>query len=609
MRQAKLLAAFDHRHVFLDPDPDPEIALAERQRLFALDRSSWEDYAPSAFSAGGGVWPRGAKSVPIPVSLRDRLGLGERASGQQLVRSILGLDVDILWNGGIGTYVKASSEGNADVGDRANDAVRIDASELRARVVGEGGNLGLTQAARVEVATRGVRLDTDAIHNSAGVDLSDHEVNYKIALASLVRSGSLTPEDRHVLLFEAVDEACGNVLAHNREQALCISLDELRSQQDPDSFSHAIETLCEHAGLAASELHLPDAEGLRVRAAEGLGLTRPELAVVLGLAKLQAQATLLESGFADCSYLDPLYRSYFPARFREDLAEALDGHRLRREISSLYVVNRLVDAGGAALFSSLQAELGADVSTVASAMLLAEDVLRVQAVRDRLVAETRGSRAGVYAALVELDDGVRMVARFLVKAGMASLEVERAERWRGALDVLFEALRDFLAPDEIPRLEERRARFVEQGLPEDLADRLACLPLADRGLNILRIIESGPVAPVDAAGVYTRLGEGAGFNWMYERLGFEHGGSRWDRMALADLRYELLDLQRDLTAHVLKGGEDDPDAALGRFLAEREAEIARIRTLQQSAVAVVAAEPSALSVIANRFHSLRLDRR
>ncbi|NNL66469.1 MAG: NAD-glutamate dehydrogenase, partial [Myxococcales bacterium] len=284
-RRARLLAAFDHRHIFLDPDPDPDVAWEERKRLFALPRSSWADYATDRLSAGGGVHPRSAKRIPLPPDLREKLGIpGETTDGQTLVRAILGLEVDLLWNGGIGTYVKASFEGHSDAGDRANNAVRIDASQLRARVVGEGGNLGLTQAARVEAALAGVRLDTDAIDNSAGVDLSDHEVNYKIALAPLVRSGQLSASQRHALLFAVSDDACESVLAHNRSQVQSLSLDELRSRHDPELFLRAVESLCEAAQLSPADLGLPDAATVHDRAARGLGFTRPELAVLLGLA-------------------------------------------------------------------------------------------------------------------------------------------------------------------------------------------------------------------------------------------------------------------------------------------------------------------------------------
>ncbi len=603
MRRAKLIAAFDHRHVFLDPDPDPDASFRERERLFGLESSSWEDYSDSALSEGGGVWPRGSKRIPIPEALRMRLGVGDHASGPELVKAILGLDVELLWNGGIGTYVKATHESNGDAGDRANDAVRIDARQLRTRIVGEGGNLGLTQAARVEAATHGVLLDTDAIHNSAGVDLSDHEVNYKIALAPLVRSGQLGADERRALLFDVADEACGDVLAHNGGQALSISLDEARSREDPEAFANAVTTLCDHAGFAPADLDLPDAETIRARAAEGVGLWRPELAVILGLAKHQVQATLQGVGFTESAYLEPIYRDYFPARFRDELTDALDAHRLRGEIVALCVVNHLVDAGGATLFASLQAELGTDAATTAAAMLLAEDIMGVRAVRDQIEQDWSDVRTELYAALIQLDDGVRMVARFLVKSNLAALDVDRAERWRTALDGLYGALRDFLAPSELRRLDERRHRFMQHGLTNELAERVACLPLVDRGLNILRIVEATSAPALEAARAYTRLGDRAGFNWIYERLTFVHAGTFWDRIIMADLRQNLLDLQRTVTEHVLVAGSGDPSAALDAYLSDRAADIDRIRRLQQRAG--VAATPSALSAIAMRCEALR----
>jgi glutamate dehydrogenase len=603
MPRAKLVAAFDHRHVFLDPDPDPATAHAERKRLFELDRSSWADYSQEALSEGGGVWPRTAKTIPIPRAMRTRLGLGEHASGQDVVRSILTLDVDLLWNGGIGTYVRASHETDGEVGDRANDAVRIEARQLRTRIVGEGGNLGLTQAARVEAAMHGVLLDTDAIHNSAGVDLSDHEVNYKIALAPLVRSGRLDRDERRKLLFEVADEACEAVLAHNRGQALSISLDAIRSRIDPEAFAYAIASLREHAGLSESSLGLPDAEAVRARAAEGGGLWRPELAVLLGLAKNQVQAALQDAEFTSAPYLEPILRGYFPGRFREAWPDALDAHPLRTEITALCLSNHLVDAGGATLFTSLEAELGADARTTASALLMAEDMMQARDARERVTREWTNRRSALYETLIQIDDGVRMVARFLVKCGLAGLDRDRAERWRDALDSLLMGLHGFLARRELRQLEKRRDGLRSRGLSDDLAERVACLPLADRGLNILRVVEKTATPILSVAPVYTHLGEAVGLDWLYERLAFVHTGTYWDRIILADLRQNMLDLQRALIEHVLARDPAEPMAAAEAFLAEREHEVARILELQQRAAG--SATPSALMAIAARCERLR----
>jgi glutamate dehydrogenase len=602
-RRARLLAAFDHRHLFLDPDPDPDVAWEERKRLFALPRSSWADYRNDRISAGGGVHPRSSKRIPVPASLREALGIeSETTNGQALVRAILGLEVDLLWNGGIGTYVKASFETHADAGDRANDAVRIDATRLRARVVGEGGNLGLTQAARIEAALRGVRLDTDAIDNSAGVDLSDHEVNYKIALAPRVRSGQLSASQRHDLLFAVAGDACQSVLAHNRSQVLCISLDELRSRHDPELFLRAVESLCEAAQLAPAELGLPDATTVHDRAARGLGFTRPELAVLLGLAKLQAQAELAQSDLPDDENLDPIFRAYFPERFREALRESLGTHQLRREITALALVNRLVDAGGATLLTALTNELGVDSARAASAMLEAEEVLRAPEYRARLLEREDASRQGIHRALVELDEGVREVARYLTHSTPPGIDAGRAYRWRTGLDALRAAMADYLSEGEALRLGERRARLEGQGLPSDLAADLAGLALADRGLNILHICERVAVPPIAAARAYAELGDATGINWVYARLTQTDGASVWDRMVLVDLRWEMLDLQRQITESLLRRKPDDLEGAVVEYLADHAERIERVRELQRRASA---AGPSALSVIAAELRALR----
>ncbi len=604
-RRAKLLAAFDHRHVFLDPDPDPEASWQERKRLFDLPRSSWADYSSALLSPGGGVWPRESKRITVPEALRERLGLLDLAevSGQDLVRAILSMDVDLLWNGGIGTYVKASSESSSDVGDRANDAVRIDASALRARVVGEGGNLGFTQRARVEASHRGVRIDTDAIDNSGGVDLSDHEVNYKIALAPLVRSGALDRDQRRALLLDCVGDACESVLSHNRAQALCLSLDALRARREPELFLRAAGALGRFAQIDPAELELPDDATIKERSTRGLAFVRPELAVLIGLAKLHAQELLHGSGFLDDPYLEPLYEGYFPTRFRQERRGSLAAHRLRREITGLRVVNRLVDAAGVTLFDALCTELGVGVPEVAAAMLQAEDLLGALELRERLIGEVSGSREGVYRALVALDDGVRSVARFLVKSGSNTLDRERILRWRTGIANLSDNLAAYLSEGETARYQQRCEALVADGLAGDPLHLIAALPLADRGLNIIRICEHLGVDPLAAARTYAQLGDRTGINWLFGRLGQADLATVWDRVALVDIRWELLDLQRQITVRVLGGAEGDPSGAIERFLSGHATEIRRVEELQRNASAITSV--TALSVIASRLRFLR----
>jgi glutamate dehydrogenase len=604
MRRAKLIAAFDHRHIFLDPDPDPEIAWTERQRLFELRGSTWEDYDAAKLSSGGGVFPRAAKSIELAPAVRDRLGLGPgRVSGYDVVRAILALDVDLLWNGGIGTYVRASFESNADAGDRANDAVRIDARALRAKIVAEGGNLGFTQAARIEASLAGVRINTDAVDNSAGVDLSDHEVNYKILLAPLVRSGRLSAEERHRLLFGASADACESVLSHNRGQALALSLDVLRSAREPDLYARTAASLCEEADVDPAALGLPGTKALADRRAQGIGFVRPELAALLGVAKLVLRSALAKSPLVDTPYLHEIFAGYFPASFRDAFPDALREHRLRREITALRITNRLVDAGGAALVPALVTELGVASSDVAVALLLAEDVLEIEPRRAALLAlPAQVSRDAVHGALLEIDRGVRAVARFLVKSGGASLDAELVERRRAGFAALRADLGGFLSEVETIQMRERAAALVAQGLPATLADEIALLPLADRGLNVLRLAERVAAAPADVARVYVRLGEAAGIHAVQRRLRDAEATGVWDRMALVDLRWDLLDLQRQIAEQVLATKPEDPVAAAHEFLDRHETLLESVVALEKQLVPSDGA--SALVVIASRLRGL-----
>ena len=607
MRRAKLIAAFDHRHIFLDPDPDPERAFAERQRLFELPTSTWDDYDRTKLSPGGGIFSRAAKSIELTPTTRDRLGLGPgRVSGYDVVRAVLALDVDLLWNGGIGTYVRASFESNADVGDRANDAVRIDARALRAKIVVEGGNLGFTQAARVEAALAGVRINTDAVDNSAGVDLSDHEVNYKILLAPLVRSGRLSAEERHRLLFGASADACESVLAHNRGQALALSLDVLRSAGEPDLYARTAAALCEEADVDPAALGLPSAKALADRKTQGLGFVRPELAALLGVAKLVLRSALAQSPLVDAPYLADLFAGYFPAALREAFPDALREHRLRREITALCVTNRLVDAGGAALVPALVSELGVGVPDVVAALLLAEDALEIAPRRAALLAlPAQVSREAVHGALLEMDRGVRAVARYLVKSGGAALDAALVERRRAGFGALRANLGGFLSDVETAQMRERAAALVARGLPEALAAEIALLPLADRGLNVLRLAERVAAAPADVARVYVRLGEATGIHAVQRRLRDAGTTDVWDRMALVDLRWELLDLQRQIAEQVLTTPDADPGAAANAFLDRHETLLDSVAALEKQLAPTDGA--SALVVIASRLRGLVAD--
>ncbi len=602
LRRVKLLAAFDHRHVFLDPDPDPESAWRERKRLFERAGSSWADYDAAKLSKGGGVFRRDASRIALSPAARAMLGLEQdSASGEEVIRAVLRMPVDLLWNGGIGTYVKSANESHADVRDRANDAVRVDGRELRARVVAEGGNLGFTQEARGEAASAGVRLEMDSIDNSAGVDLSDHEVNLKIALAPLVQSGELTLAQRDALLLEIADETCARVLAHNRAQALCLSLDERRSKLDREGFLWSIEQLCKAEGMSPAQGSLPDAAALEAR---GGGLRRPELAWLLGLAKLHLQRALLAAEVWQLpEFAEALYQGYFPERLAKAFPQALQRHRLRREIGAMVATNRLIDAGGVALVPLLCRELEAPVAGVANALLLAHEILASFDYRERVLAVPGAQREAVYDALLVHDRAVRGVARLLVRRAAVAPTLERVVRWRAALTELHALRADLPAQSALTRGEDQLARFASRGFPEDLARDVASAAVADLGASILWVSEETG-APLSATAIaYMALGERTGLNWAYDRIARAWPTDSWDRVELELLRGELLDLHAKLAGDVLSGGGGEALDAVERFLAPRAALLARIEELERRALA--SDRPSAIAAVTKALQRLR----
>ena len=360
----RLVAAFDHRHVFIDPSPDPAASFAERSRMFALPRSSWADYDQALISPGGGVWPRSVKSVPVSQQARTALGIDATVSAlspDELISAILSAPVDLLWNGGIGTYVKASSESHADVGDRSNDAVRIDATRLRARVVGEGGNLGFTQAARIEYSLGGGLMNTDFIDNSAGVDTSDHEVNIKILLADAIRDGAIPASGRHELLNEMTGEVADLVLRHNYGQNMALAVARAQAPSLLHVHVRYLRKLIRDKRLNPEQDELPGEREIAERRSSGRGLTSPELALLLAHTKIAAAEDVLASSLPDDPYLRRVLDAYFPAPMRARFADRMDAHPLRREIITTSAVNEMIDTSGTTFLFRLIEETGASV--------------------------------------------------------------------------------------------------------------------------------------------------------------------------------------------------------------------------------------------------------
>ncbi|MEW1779216.1 NAD-glutamate dehydrogenase [Streptomyces sp. NPDC086777] len=555
----RLVAAFDHRHIFIDPNPDAATSFAERRRLFDLPRSSWGDYDTGLLSAGGGIFPRSAKAIPVNGHIREALGIEEKVTKltpADLMKAILAAPVDLLWNGGIGTYVKASTESNADVGDKANDAIRVDGADLRVKVVGEGGNLGLTQLGRIEFARQGGKINTDAIDNSAGVDTSDHEVNIKILLNGAVADGDMTVKQRNKLLAEMTDEVGALVLRNNYAQnvaianALAQSGDMLHAQQ------RFLRHLVREGHLDRALEFLPTDRQIRERIGTGQGLTGPETAVLLAYTKITVSDELLATTLPDDPYLSSLLHAYFPTALRERFAAALATHPLRREITTTVLVNDTVNTGGTTYLHRLREETGASLEEIVRAQTAARAIFR---------------SAPVWDAVEELDNRVDAAVQTRIRLHSRRL-VERGTRWllnnRPQPLQLLETV-DFFAErveqvwQQLPKL--LRGADLEwyqhvydelsgAGVPAELATRVAGFSSAFPALDIVSVADRTGKEPLDVAEVYYDLADRLGVTQLMDRIIELPRADRWQSMARASIREDLYAAHAMLTADVLAAG-------------------------------------------------------
>ncbi|MFC3129196.1 NAD-glutamate dehydrogenase [Coralloluteibacterium stylophorae] len=568
----RLVAAFDHRHIFLDPDPDAARSFAERQRMFALPRSSWADYDTSLISRGGGVHPRTAKSIALTPEVKAALGIDasvQKMTPSELMTAILRAPVDLLWNGGIGTYVKASTESHADAGDRANNAIRVDGCDLRCRVVGEGGNLGLTQRGRIEAARNGVLLNTDFIDNSAGVDTSDHEVNIKILLNAAVKGGGLGEAERNALLAEMTDEVERLVLWDNIRQNQAISVMERMSVPRLGSKQHFIQVLEAQGLLDRAIEFLPTDAEFADRRERGEGLTRPELSVLLSYSKIVAFNQLLESDVPEDPYLSKELARYFPVPLQERYADLMENHRLRREIIATAVTNSMVNRMGATFLLRMQEDTGRGPADVAKAYSIAREAMDARALwseideLDLVVPE-----AAQLDALLAVWSLLRNLCRWLLNRPGLSLDIaEAVERMHPRLQDLRGAFPEVLPEAWQEEFAAACQGWVERGFPETLARHLAVLPYLNVAPDIIAVsIERGrPVAEIARA--YYALGEALHLRWMLERMEELPVEGRWHANARGVLRDQLQAQQGALVGQMLDvaGDSADPLAAwIGR---------------------------------------------
>jgi len=565
-RHIRLVAAFDHRHIFLDPSPDSQTSYAERERLFALPRSSWADYDPDLISEGGGVHPRSAKSIRITGPVRNALGIDASVTSMapnDLIRAILTAPVDLLWNGGIGTYVKASSESHADVGDKANDAVRVDGAELRAHAVGEGGNLGLTQLGRIEYARAGGRINTDAIDNSAGVDTSDHEVNIKILLERVVRAGDLTEKQRNVLLAEMTDEVAQLVLVNNYGQNLALASAVAQAPSLLHVHRAYVRQLESDGWLNRAIEFLPTDQQFAELQQQGKGLTGPQLSVLLAYTKNVLFEQIVASDLPDDPYLRSVLHGYFPTAVRERYPDEIDAHPLRREIITTELVNEIVNRAGTTFVFRLAMESGANAEELFRAYTVARAVFGIDLVRNEIAALDAVVDASVLTRM-------QLAARTMTERATRWLAVNRRQpidiSWQvgyfaAPVARLMHELSALLVGVYLTSFEERRDALLEAGVPKDLAERVAVFPTAYPALGIVETSVTTGTDLLEVARVHFALADELQLGRLLERIIALPRADRWQTMARSALREELSTLHTELTGQVILGTEEGPDAA------------------------------------------------
>ncbi|MFP5253207.1 MAG: NAD-glutamate dehydrogenase [Actinomycetes bacterium] len=552
----RLVAAFDHRDIFLDPEPDAAASYAERRRLFDLPRSSWQDYDRSLISEGGGVYPRSAKSIPVSSQVRRALSLEDDVTSmtpQELMRAILRADVDLLWNGGIGTYVKAASETHAEVGDKANDPIRVNGGELRCKCVGEGGNLGLTQDGRIEYALAGGRINTDFIDNSAGVDTSDHEVNIKILLDKVVAEGDLTSKQRNDLLASMTDEVATLVLRDNYEQNVALA----SAARNAPALLHVHEDWVrrlERQGLLDRELEsLPTRKKVAERIEAREGLTTPELAVLMAYTKIVLADHLIDSDLPDDPFLRTDLFSYFPTPMRHTYRDQMEKHPLRREIIVTQVVNDLVNGAGITFFHRLSEETGAGAEELVRANFVAREIFGSRALIDEINSYDNKIGADVQTRMrLEVRTLVERASRWLATNRRPPLDSEGTVDFFGVLaQKVTGALPDLLTGRELVAYTERRDALTDAGVPADLAVKIAALPPAYAVLGIVETAKRDDIDPMEVARVHYALGERLGLSALVHRILDLPRQDRWQSMARAALRDDLHTVHAQLTAQVL----------------------------------------------------------
>ncbi len=610
-RHMRLVAAFNHLHILVDPNPDAAASYKERKRLFGLPRSSWGDYNRKLISRGGGVFERSAKAIRVSAAMSKLFGLGKKATvtPAELIRAILKCEVDLLFFGGIGTYVRASEESNTEVGDRSNDALRICGKDLRARIIGEGANLGVTQRGRIEYALAAGRINTDFIDNSAGVDCSDHEVNIKISLRRAMTAGTLSRAKRDKLLASMTEDVASLVLRDNYRQSNALSEAERQSVPLLEDHAAFLATLETDGRLDRSVEFLPSAEEIDERRARGIGMTRPELAVLLAYAKIVLKEEVLASDLPDDRHLADGIEAYFPKPMRRKYADLILAHPLRREITATYVANTVVNRTGPAFVISIQERTGASASDVARAYMVCRQVFRaaelwadVDELDNTVSAELQTEMRLDILALIKHG------SRWFLRNGPQDVSIDEAvAAYAGALQLLEKGL-DRLVPTSRKRTRDRRiAHYTTNGAPHAVARRIANLDILAAGCDIARIACEAKVEVAEVARAYYELGARLGADWLRESSArIVTDGDRWRKAAALGLIDDFYTGQTDLTAKLIaaSGADAAQPGQLDAWLSTRGSAVDRLLAIVADLRSAPTVDLPMLSVAAAEIRAL-----
>ncbi|TMM48308.1 NAD-glutamate dehydrogenase [Qipengyuania marisflavi] len=603
----KLVAAFDHRHIFLDPDPDPAASWKERQRMFNLPRSSWEDYDPKLISRGGGVFARDAKTIKLSKTVQKLLDIehGE-VEPEMLISAILKAPIDLMWFGGIGTYIKAGAENNVQVGDPANDSLRVDASAVRAKVLGEGANLGITQAGRIEFALAGGRINTDFIDNSAGVDCSDNEVNIKIALAAAKRAGRLSEPKRVKLLESMTGEVSALVLEDNRLQALALSIAQTGGERAMNSQLHLIETLEGGGNLDRRTEGLADNQTLSRRAADGIGLTRPELAVLLSSTKLVLQDAIETSPLADDKALHDLLMNSFPEPMRGPYRKQIETHRLRREIIATKLANRMINRMGIVHPFELAEEEGVELSQVAAAFVAVEHLFDLAPLWEELEQADMAEKARLV-LFDRLAASIGNLVSDVLRAGAGQIEPSKmfAELGKG-VRILTESTDQLLAKELRLQSAKLQEGFTAVGAPERIAEHVSRLFDLDGSVGLARLAKETDIEPKSLTLGFSAIGETLGIDWAQSTAALMNPSDVWERLLVSGLARDFQQMRLDLLRRLSrrKGAKEDMPEAVAKWVDDHEGGVRQFRAMIDRAQSQSPVAPAMLAQIASMARNL-----